>query len=292
MGQETDPGDAFTKAFRIVVPVLVVVAMALLVLFAYLLTQPLPLPSLPESDPIPHSRFKAVEGRLHDMPEPVEFQVLGNASASQYLAVVAEGGSLLVYVSNDTFVNNVTMVLLEERYGTDPATVTLALGHDPAGRVAVGVTRGAERKGWVLERWPDVWTPIEGPLEISVPASPRVEAPSLPSPDNMVGWPDGWDTLVLGDRNVAVGSYRYQAGCMEESCSPSVVFVTDDGDWSTIVVLGRQWADLMRVAGSGLDDMFMVSVDQDDDGTLWYITVVDREGILETGQAPPQTGLG
>ncbi len=291
MGTEESPGDFLAKVLRIVVPVLIITAIALFVLFFYLLTVMPPISVLPDPDPIPHSRLRAVEGRLHDMPEPVDYQVLGNASTSQYMAVVSKTGSLWVFVSNDTFENNVTRVILEEWNTTDPTPEALSLGRDRMGMIAVGIGRGTERRGWVLERWPDAWVPIEGRVEISVPSTPRVDPDSLPSRGNVVGWPEGWDSLVLGDRNVAVGTYRYTAGCMDETCCPSLVFVTDDGDWSTVVVLGRQRVDRVRVAGSGLDDMFIVSVDMDEDGALWYCTIVDKEGILALGQAPPMTGV-
>jgi hypothetical protein len=295
MGRTMDAGerpkDTVTRAVQVLVPILIIAAIASVILVVYYLSIMPPIQLLPDPDPIPHSRFNVDAARLYDIPGPVEFRVLGNATGSQYLAMVKGGGSLLVYASNDTFSNNVTEVLLEERYGTDPTTISLSLGNDPEGRVAVAATWGTERKAWALGTWPDVWVPIDGQVELSVPERPPVDPSTLPSKRAVVNWPEGWDTLVLKGREVAVGTYRYQAGCMEETCCPSVVFVTDDGEWSSVVVLGRQEGDMVRAAGSDLDDMFVVSVDLDDDGPRWYVTVVDREGILELGQSPPMTGL-
>ena len=267
--------------------VIVIVVVVLFGTLFYLISN-LTMPQmLPDPDPIPHSRLSFPDHRIYGPPDAVEYQVLGNASGEQYLAIVARGGSLYMYVSNDTFSRVVNGTLLDEVYGTDPVTIQLRLGRDPLGRVAVSISRGGEVKGWVLEAWPDVWVPMDYPTYILVPASPDIDPSSLPSPENLREWKDGWDTIWLEGRDVAVGTYRYPGGCMEEYCCPSVVFETADGGWSTIVVIGRQPADTVRAAGNSFDNMFVITYRLRTGEHRWNIHMVDGGTVLDTGLAPP-----
>ena len=291
MGPAHQPKGFWTKEVKICTTVIVIVLAVLFGTLFYLISNFTGIQMLPDPDPIPHSGMSVTDHRIYGPSDAVEYQVLGNASGEQYLAMVASGGSLYMYVSNDTFSMVVNGTLLDEVYGTDPATIQLRLGRDPLGRVAVSISRAGEVKGWVLEAWPDVWVPMDDPSSIFVPASPDIDPSSLPSPKHLQDWEDGWDTIWLEGREVAVGTYTYQAGCEEASCCPSIVFRTDDGEWSTIVVLGKLWVNKVQVAGTGLDDMFVVSYEIGRNGPRWYMTTIDGNGVLKTGQSPPARGI-
>ena len=283
------PGSVvfWTKEVKVVLPCALIVLTFLFGTLVNLISELPPHPLLGDPHPIPRSSLSFPQWNLRNMPDPAEFQVLGNASGEQYLAILTSSGSLVIYVSNDCFFKNVSYSILELSYVTDTAGVDLRLGRDAVGRVAVSISRNDDVKGWTLEEWPDRWVPMLDPSEVTAPSSPLIDPTSLPYPDNVRDWATGWDTLVMEGRDVAVGTYRYQNGCSEAACSPSVVFRKDDGEWSTIVVLGSQWVDKVRADGTGFDNVFVVSANLKKSGATWYITKVDGDGILDVGQVPP-----
>lgn len=275
--------DDVAKVFATVL-VIIVVLLALGYCMLRILDQALQ--EANEEEEFPHGlgRMRDVNyTRTSAIPVPVSFQVMGNATGTQHLLVLDKTGTLVVYFSDDLFNENLTKVPLTRFEVSDLSSFRLELGLVQNGSVAVHVTRGSFDWYWVGHQGNGSFQEIEGPLSLTGHQRPALEVGDLPASDRIRDHGAGWDTILLDGQDVVVAEFHDWGGCLEYSYCPGLAYRTQNGQWSNIVVMGGSNPDGISIAGTSMDDMFVVIWEEDRTSVHWRFYPVTDDSVLEAG---------
>jgi hypothetical protein len=72
-------------------------------------------------------------------------------------------------------------------------------------------------------------------------------------------------------------------GCLEWSYCPGVSYRMPSGQWSDIVVLDESHCDGISIAGTSMDDMFVVTWEEERYSVEWWFYPVTDDTVVETG---------
>ncbi len=240
--------------------------------------------------------FPHALGRVRDVnptrtsviPVPVSFEVMGNATGTQHLVVLDKTGALAVYTSNDLFTDNLTTDHLTRFEVSDLSSIRLELGHIPNGSVAVHAIRGSFDWYWVQHPGNGSFQEAEGPLSLTGHQRPVLEVEDLPASDRLRDYGAGWNTIRLDGQDVVVAEFHDWGGCLEYSYCPGLAYRMQNGQWSNIVVLDESYPDEISIAGTSLDDMFVVTWGEDRNSVSWWFYPVTDDSVLEAGRPVEQ----
>jgi hypothetical protein len=248
---------------------------------------------LPDPDPLPHTRVDSQETYPNITMDltPREIETLGNATGNQLLVVRDATSFVISFASNDLFADNVTTRTVCELTNSSGAGDLVQLGILANGAVAVSCEDQGVDRYWVLTNWTGEWVEVPGPLDILTVDVNGMEPETIPFPRHIENWDNGWDFKRIDRFEVAVGTYWYVAGCMEGYNSPAVVYRRPGGEWSTMVSLNKRTsAEYISVAGTAMDDLFVVAYD-DRYRTGWRVYGVTNDDLIEAGSNPPEWGV-
>ncbi len=221
--------------------------------------------------------------RTSAIPAPVSFEVMGNATGTQHLLVLDKTGVLTVYTSNDLFTDNLTEAHLTRLEANDLSSFRLELGHIPNGSIAVHVIRGSFDRYWIQQPGNDSFQEVEGPLTLTVQQRPMLDEDDLPASDRIRDYNAGWNTIHLDGHDVMVAEFSDSGGCLVWSYCPGVAYRMPNGQWSNIVVLDETSPDGISIAGTSMDDMFVVTWEEDRTSVYWWFYPVKDDSVMEAG---------
>jgi hypothetical protein len=277
--------DALKVTFLALIGVVIV-----LLCYAYNLLTTTELPGmLPDPDPIPYAELRT-SGLAHYTDwtdDPAAVSVLGNATSAQCVAVLDVQGRLWAMTSDDLFVNASRRCMLAD-LGDGPFDgATLQLGRTAEGAFGLRLSYDGTQSYWVMVGGPAGWRREAGIVQLEFPQTVRVDATKLPYPKNLSYDEASVDALRVDGADVVVTAYSYCGGCVDVDVFPSVVFTTDEGRWSNIVrvqsVNHHIWGSTCYVAGTSLDDLFIVIVSRDDSPPSWSIVPLAGDGLRQAG---------
>lgn len=248
---------------------------------------------LPEPDPLPHNTVAVSESIANISMEgisPVEVDLLGNATGFQVLVVRGDDGRVTSFVSNDIFSENVTKRTVCRMSNGTVGGELVTLGHLGNGTIAVACQDVQGVRCLTLEDPFGNWTPMDAASVVSDATVAGIGPEDVPFPKNVYEWETAWDSYRMGDREVVVGIYWYQAGCYRNYYNPAVLFREDSGKWSTIVVLDyHRQPGLLQVAGNTLGDMVIITCESG--GGHWTVHAIMDGNLEAAGGRPPARGL-
>ncbi len=226
--------------------------------------------------------------RTSAIPVPVSFEVLGNATGTQHLVVMDKTGTLTVFMSNDLFSQNLTSARLGRFEFSDLTSLRLELGYIPNGSVAVHASRGSFDWYWVQDPWNGSFQEVEGPFSVTGQQRPIYQLEELPASDRIHDYRAGWNTITLDGQDVVVAEFSDHGGCLEWSYCPGLTYRLPSGKWSNIVVLDETRADGISIAGTSMEDMFVVIWMEDRNSIDWWFYPVTDDSIIKAGRPVKQ----
>lgn len=239
-----------------------------------------------EEELFPHglSRLKNVKPtRVRTIPAPVSYEVLGNATGDQQLVILDKTGILAVYTSNDLFSNNISSSHLTQFEFSDLTDVRLEFGRVLNGSVGVHAHRGSFDWYWVQLSSNGTFQEVDGPLTLTGSLRPEYEVEDLPASDRIRDHGAGWDTISLEGRDVVVAEFHDWGGCLVYSYCPGVAYMLPNGQWSNIVSLDGASPDGISVAGTSMEDMFVVTWSEDRNSVGWWFYPITDDSVLRAG---------
>ena len=233
------------------------------------------------------------ETEIHGLTPPVDYRVIGSPAGTQYLVVLDERGDLMVYRSQEMFSENLTGVLLTHLDISEFANAEVRLGYLVNGSVIAGLNMMSTLTWWLEDSNTGKWSRVQGYLGPIFPAHPDIGADEMPEPENVREWDTSWDMIEIGGMTIAAGMYGYWPADTMSIISPSIVFRTGEGPWSTIVRLNGQVTYMVRIAGTSIDDLFIVTNGQVNRGSSdnWMVYSITDDSLLRAGEAPPIHGI-
>jgi len=234
----------------------------------------------------PHqlSRIEDIDPtRSTAIPVPVSFEILGNATGTQLLVVLDKTGTLTAFTSNDLFYKNLTEARLTRFEFFDLDSVRLQLGYLPNGSVGVHCSRGSFDWYWVQNEWNESLFEAEGPLSLTGPRRPVFDVEELPASDRIHDYRSEWNTIHLDGQDVVVAEFSDFGGCLEWSYCPGIAYRLPNGQWSNIVVIDETYPDGISIAGTSMEDMFVVTWSEDRNSVGWWFYPITDDSVQRAG---------